>query len=81
LSGKIPRGLHIARGGEMGEVVEMDSKGRVVIPSEIRNKLGLSETSTLVVDIRGEEIVLHGISKQFVMESETDNLTDFLTES
>ena len=65
----------------MGEVVEMDSKGRVVIPSEIRNKLGLSETSTLVVDIRGEEIVLHGISKQFVMESETDNLTDFLTES
>jgi len=64
----------------MREVVEVDSKGRIVIPCEIRDKLGLSESSILVVDIRGDEIVVHRVYEQSVKELESDNLKSFLTE-
>jgi DNA-binding transcriptional regulator/RsmH inhibitor MraZ len=30
----------MARGGKMGEVVQIDSKGRIVIPRPIRNRGG-----------------------------------------
>ncbi|HID91200.1 TPA: AbrB/MazE/SpoVT family DNA-binding domain-containing protein [Candidatus Bathyarchaeota archaeon] len=41
----------------MGETV-IDGRGRVVIPKEIRGKLGLRANQRLLIDIRGDEIVL-----------------------
>jgi len=62
----------------MGEIVEMDSKGRIVIPSSIRNKFGLSDGVHLVIEIRGDEIVvckIHGAAAESVKENDLD---DFL---
>jgi AbrB family looped-hinge helix DNA binding protein len=44
----------------MGEVVEMGSKRRIVIPSSIRNKFALREASQPVVDIRDDSSKLEG---------------------
>jgi len=68
-----------AIGGKMGEVVEIDSKGRIVIPSSIRNKLGLSAGTALVVDIKGDEIVLSQIATEVVNQVKPDDLKDFLS--
>jgi AbrB family looped-hinge helix DNA binding protein len=42
----------------MGEVVEVDSNGRIVIPISIRDKLGIENGVRLVLEIKGDEIVL-----------------------
>lgn len=61
----------------MGEIVEVDSKGRIVIPSSIRNKLGVREGT----QFKGDEIVLHRILEEVVDQTEPDNLKNFLTDS
>jgi AbrB family looped-hinge helix DNA binding protein len=78
LSGKIPRGLHAARGGKMGEVVEVDSKGRIAIPSSIRNKFGLGKGKQSVVEIRGDEIVVFRVFVEHTVEERGTNMKDFL---
>ena len=45
----------------MGEIVEMDGKGRIVIPKGIREKLDLSEGKKLSVETDGNRIVLKAI--------------------
>jgi len=52
-----------------------------VIPSSIRNKLGLSEGVVLIIEIRDSEIILHRIPEEIARESDPDNLENFLTES
>ena len=67
----------------MGEVVEIDSKGRIVIPSSIRNKFGLSDGARLVIEIRDDEIVLLRIVSKTTEQSnnKADSLKDFLIKS
>ena len=67
----------------MGEVVEIDSKGRIVIPSSIRNKFGLSDGARLVIEIRDDEIVLLRIVSKTTEQSDdkADSLKDFLIKS
>jgi AbrB family looped-hinge helix DNA binding protein len=62
----------------MGEIVEVDSKGRIVIPSSIRNKLGLSEGTTLVVEVKGDEVVLSRILTESPARDKENSLKDFL---
>lgn len=36
----------------------LDARGRIVIPKEIRKKLGLRRGQRFLIEVRGEEIVL-----------------------
>jgi AbrB family looped-hinge helix DNA binding protein len=48
----------------MGEIVEVDEKGRILIPISIRNTLGIEKGVKLVLEIRGSEIVITRIEIQ-----------------
>ena len=39
-------------------LTSLDDRGRVVIPKELREKLGLRPDQRFLVEVRGEEIVL-----------------------
>ena len=43
--------------GKIGEVVEVDSKGRIVIPVSIRDRFGIGGGSKLVLELRDSEIL------------------------
>jgi AbrB family transcriptional regulator, transcriptional pleiotropic regulator of transition state genes len=43
---------------------KIDSLGRIVIPAEIRQTLGLSEGDVLDIEVRGGVIVLSPMSEQ-----------------
>jgi AbrB family looped-hinge helix DNA binding protein len=62
--------------------VKVDGKGRVVIPTSIRTKLGFGEGAQLTVDVQNDGIVLLriaiGIEEQ---QNENEGLEDFLTDS
>jgi len=45
------------------ELVRLSSKGQVVIPAWIRKKLGIDKGDKLLVDIKGDEIVLRPVVK------------------
>jgi AbrB family looped-hinge helix DNA binding protein len=40
---------------------KVSSKGQIAVPAEIREKVGLKEGSEVVLEIRGEEIVMRRI--------------------
>jgi AbrB family looped-hinge helix DNA binding protein len=42
----------------MGWIVRSNGKGRIVIPREVRNRLGLGKNSILTLEIRDNEVVL-----------------------
>lgn len=42
------------------------SKGQVVIPAEIRRKLGIRKGTTLLVEQRGEEIVMRPLTAAYL---------------
>lgn len=42
----------------LSKIVKLNKKGQIVIPSEIREKMGLSNETKLVIFTRGEETVL-----------------------
>ncbi len=44
-------------GLKMGQTL-LDERGRVVIPKEVREKLDLKPNQSLIVEIRGKEVVL-----------------------
>ena len=54
----------------MGTTASMDERGRVMIPKELRERLGLMPEQSLLVEVRGEEIVLRPAAdlKTFVRE-------------
>lgn len=61
----------------MGEIVEMDEKGRIVIPISVRNTFGIEKGVKLVLEIRGNEIVITKIEIQPAKE-EPEELKGFL---
>jgi len=63
----------------MGEIVEVDSQGRIVIPSSIRNKFGLKEGTQLAVETKSDGIAVHKISEIGVNRTKSDNPKDFLS--
>ncbi|MGB9659585.1 MAG: AbrB/MazE/SpoVT family DNA-binding domain-containing protein [Nitrososphaerales archaeon] len=44
-------------GLEMG-LTSLDKRGRVVIPKELRKRLGLKPNQSMLIEVRGKEIVL-----------------------
>ena len=56
--------------GIMVEVVVVDGKGRVVIPREVRERLGLSKGSRLLlVELGGDTIVLRKLDVRRILEA------------
>ena len=47
----------------------LTSKGQIVIPASIRHSLGLAKGSALLVEQRGDEIVMRSIDKAFYVKS------------
>lgn len=45
------------------DVVRISSKGQIVIPARIRKELGLSEGDELIIDRKGDVIVLRPVVK------------------
>jgi AbrB family looped-hinge helix DNA binding protein len=45
------------------QTVRVSSKGQIAIPKEIRDKLGLSRGSDMVVRIQGDTVILHKAPK------------------
>jgi len=64
----------------MGWIVKLNGKGRIVIPREVRGKLGLSKGDSLVLDIRGGEIVLTILREKKAENSGKEHLKSFLSE-
>ena len=53
----------------MGETV-LDERGRILIPKEIRERLELKPNQSLIIEVRGREVVLKPASniESFAME-------------
>ena len=45
----------------MGEIVKIDEKGRIVIPVEIRDKMGLKKGDNLTLDVKDIRLILSPI--------------------
>ncbi|MGQ9721997.1 MAG: AbrB/MazE/SpoVT family DNA-binding domain-containing protein [Candidatus Jordarchaeum sp.] len=50
-------------------------KGQVVIPKDIRDALGLREGSEVVIEMKGDEVVLRRAKPEYEEESFTDYFT------
>ncbi|RLI41043.1 hypothetical protein DRO64_08110, partial [Candidatus Bathyarchaeota archaeon] len=50
-------GIINGMGDKMG-LTSLDDRGRVVIPKELREKLGLRPDQRFLIEVRGDEIVL-----------------------
>jgi len=61
----------------MGEMVEVDSKGRIVIPIHIRNTLGIEKGAKLILEIRHSEIVITRLEPEPAKE-DPEKLESFL---
>ena len=57
------------------EITKISSKGQVVIPAKIRDKLDISEGSIMAVDTANEMIVLKKVDKELVKQFK-DSLAD-----
>jgi len=62
----------------MGWIVRLNGKGRVVIPGEVREKLGIKKGDSLVLDLREGEITLTILNEKKAENSHVDHLKSFL---
>lgn len=64
----------------MGEVVEVDEKGRILIPISIRNILSIEKGIKLVLEVRDNQIVITRIEPQLtkLTEEQPEELKSFL---
>ena len=56
--------------------VRVDRYGRIVLPKEIREKLGIHENSELTLSVREDEIVIR--VRREDLEKKVDDLIEFL---
>ena len=63
----------------MGWIVRLNGKGRIVIPGEVREKLGIKKGDNLILEIRGNEIVLFPYDARAKENLKKDDLKDFLS--
>jgi len=64
----------------MGWIVRLNGKGRIVIPGEVREKLGLRKGDSLVLDINDNVIMLMALEGKKPSTSGRDDLKDFLSD-
>jgi len=65
--------------GKMGWVVKMDEKGRVVIPVEVREKFGLQRGTYLILEARGNQLVLFAYDQAATEISPENGFKGFLS--
>ncbi len=65
----------------MGWIVKLDEKGRIVIPRDLRDKLGLKEGDALTLDVKENNITLSGPETGRLLQADEseDTLRDFLS--
>jgi len=62
----------------MGWIVRLNGKGRIVIPGEVREKLGIKKGDNIVLDIRDNEIVLTMLDTKATQNANHNHLVNFL---
>jgi len=65
----------------MGWIVRLNGKGRIVIPGEVREKLGLETGAIMSLEIKDNAIVLSKFQSKTSDNITKDSLRQFLTES
>ena len=60
-----------------GIIRKVDEWGRIVIPMELRNKLGISEKDPLEIYVSGSSIILKKFNSNCALCGSTKNLIDF----
>lgn len=60
-----------------GIIRKVDELGRIVIPMELRNKLGISEKDPLEIYVSGSSIILKKYNLNCVLCGNTKNLIKF----
>ena len=60
--------------------VRVDGYGRIILPKKVREELGIHEGSELMLDIKGEEIVIkiHRGDLDKSLDKRVDELVEFL---
>ena len=60
--------------------VRVDGDGRIILPKKVREELGIHEGSELMLDIKGEEIVIkiHRGNLDKSLDKRVDELIEFL---
>jgi len=61
----------------VAEVTDVDKYGRVLIPKKIRDSLGLEPNSSLVLTIRGDELILKPVRPD--LHRQLSELREFLS--
>ena len=62
----------------MGWIVRLNGKGRIVIPGEVRDRLGIKKGDSLVLDIKDNEIVLTMLETKEKKNTNHNQLANFL---
>ena len=60
-----------------GIIRKLDELGRVVIPMEIRNKLGIAEKDPIEIYVSGSTIILKKVEESCAFCGNTKNVTEF----
>jgi len=60
-------------------LVKIDRYGRVLIPREVRGKLGLKQGSPIEVKIRGDEVILRRVNTE--LHQRVDDWVKFIEQS
>jgi len=64
----------------MGEVVEVDEKGRIVIPGDVRDKLGLKKGDSISLEVQDHSIVLAKLETEPIVGGNENMLKSFLSD-
>ncbi len=60
-----------------GIIRKVDELGRIVLPMELRNKLGISEKDSLEIYVSGSSIILKKYNSNCALCGSTKNLIQF----
>jgi len=63
----------------MGWIVRLNGKGRIMIPSEVREKLGIKKGDNLILEIRDNQLVLLTYDGEATNHAKKQELKDFLS--
>ncbi len=61
----------------MSIIVRVDSKGRIMLPKDIRERLGINPGSHILLEVRGEKEILLKVIHKDPSEELAEILSDF----